>query len=93
MYCIITTQTVLNRTDLPSRKTLINSLASYPTSDQQVYCTYMYNMTPVRIQAHCVQVMEEFLEDISYLEYSVKVKGVALRTNYGSFMRIKMYTK
>ena len=37
--------------------------------------------------------MEEFLEDISYLKYSVKVKGVAFRTNYGTLMRIKMYTK
>ena len=37
--------------------------------------------------------MEEFLEDISYLKYSVKVKGVALRTNYGILMRKKIYTK
>ena len=37
--------------------------------------------------------MEEFLEDISYLKYCVKVKGIALRTNYGTLMRIKMLTK
>ena len=50
-------------------------------------------MTPLRIQAHCITQIEEFLEDISYLKYSVKVKGVALRTSYGTLMRIKMYTK
>ena len=50
-------------------------------------------MTPLRIQAHCVRLMEEFLEDITYLKYSVNVKCVALRMSYGTLMRIKMYTK
>ena len=49
-------------------------------------------MSPLRIHAHCVRQMEAFLEDITYLKYSVKVKCVALRMSYAMLMRIKMYT-
>ena len=76
-------------------KVSLSHEGSYPpTFDLHCYTIYVHahNMTPLRIQAHCVRVMEKFL-DISYLKYSVKVKGVALRTSYGTLMQMKMYTK